>query len=56
MNFIIHNLKSKAWNNSYESISTTQFQHYAFSPIHLKVDAKQNKDKTTTIINTSKTQ
>ncbi len=45
MNFGIHNLKSKAWNNSCKSISTTQFQHYAFSPIHLKNNAKQNKDK-----------
>jgi hypothetical protein len=45
MNFKVHNSKSKVSNNSCEFISTTQFQHYAFSPIHLKDDAKLNKNK-----------
>jgi hypothetical protein len=45
MKFIIHNSKSKPWNNSCEFVSITQFQHYRSSPIHLKDDAKQNKDK-----------
>ncbi len=45
MNFKIHNLKLESSNNSCKSVSTTQLQHYTSSPIHLKNNAKQNKDK-----------
>jgi hypothetical protein len=58
MNFKIHNLKLEPWNNSCKFIF---LQHhfnvmYTSSPIHLKDDAKQNKDKKETTMNTSKTQ
>jgi hypothetical protein len=45
MNFRIHNLKLKPWNNSCEFVPKVQPQWYATSLIHLKNDAKQNKDK-----------
>ncbi len=45
INFKIHNSKSNPSNNSCEFVFATQLQHYTSSPIHLKDDAKQNKDK-----------
>jgi hypothetical protein len=45
MNFRIRNLKLKPWNNSCEFVPKVQPQWYATSLIHLKNDAKQNKDK-----------
>jgi hypothetical protein len=45
MDFKIHNLKLKARNNSCEFVFAVQFQWYTTSPIHLKNDLDQNKDK-----------
>jgi hypothetical protein len=45
MNFKIYNSKSKLWNNSCNFISTAQLQHYTSSPICLKDDAKQHKNR-----------
>jgi hypothetical protein len=45
MNFKIHNLQLKTWNNSCEFVFEVQLQWYTTSPIHLKNDTKQNKDK-----------
>jgi hypothetical protein len=45
MNFRIHNLKLKTWNNSCEFFFQMQLQWDTTSPIHLKNDTKQNKDK-----------
>jgi hypothetical protein len=43
--FIIHNSKSKPWNNSCKYAYTTQLQRYTSTPIHPKDDTKQNKNK-----------
>jgi len=45
MNLRIHNFKLKTLNNSFESVFEVQLQWYTISPIHLKHDTKQNKDK-----------
>jgi hypothetical protein len=45
MNFTIHNLKLKTWNNSCEFIFDVQVQWYTTNPIHLREDNKESKDK-----------
>jgi len=45
MNFRIHNFKLKTWNNSCDFVFEMQLQWDTTSPIHLKNDTKQNKDK-----------
>jgi hypothetical protein len=42
MNFKIHNLKLKTYNNSCAFVFEVQW--YTTSPIHLKNDTKQNKN------------
>jgi hypothetical protein len=45
MNFKIHKLKLKTWNNSCEFVYEVQLQWYTTLHILLKNDTKQNKDK-----------
>jgi hypothetical protein len=45
MDFKFFNSKLKPLNNSCESIFVVQFHYYASSPIHLKDNTQQNKDK-----------
>jgi len=45
MNFKIHNLKLKTWNNSFEFVFEVHVQWYTTIPIHLKNGPEQNKHK-----------
>jgi hypothetical protein len=45
MEFWIHNLKLKTWNNSCEFVFDVELKWYTITLIHLKHNTKQNKDK-----------